>query len=150
MPATSAIPGLRTKPGSGRCSAVQMTKPERLSLRSTLPRLLLYLLENWPSCVFIPRRYPRSERSRTSPYLNFGFAGAEKLKLQLALLTGGPKTEVELAYADFQFTPRSRHPTVRRGCPLSAKLRHKLPGGTGDLKGERKTPLEEDRSSGRG
>ena len=50
----------------------------------------------------------------------------------------------------FRFTLKLGHRSMQSPCLKRAKLRHKLPGGTGDLKGERKTPLEEDRSSGRG
>ena len=35
----------------------------------------------------------------------------------------GSKPEVELAIADFRFTPRSRHPAAEPACPKSAKTR---------------------------
>ncbi len=35
----------------------------------------------------------------------------------------GSNSEVELADADFRFTPESRHPAVGLGCPFRAKRR---------------------------
>jgi hypothetical protein len=59
---------------------------------STLPRWLLYLLVNWPNCVLIPRRYPRSVTLWDAPYLNFSFAEAQKRKLQTRCLADGPNS----------------------------------------------------------
>jgi hypothetical protein len=37
----------------------------------------------------------------------------------------GSNSEVELADADFRFTPESRHPAGRLGCPFSARFGHR-------------------------
>jgi hypothetical protein len=34
----------------------------------------------------------------------------------------GPNSEVELADANFRFTPESRHPAVGLGCPFGANI----------------------------
>src|SRR5260221_1742869 len=45
------------------------------------------------------------------------------LCLNAANVAVGSNSEVELADADFRFTPESRHPAVRLGCPFRATTR---------------------------
>jgi hypothetical protein len=71
-----------------------------------------------PSCVFIPRRYPPSNAlGRPLSQLRL-CRGGEAEATTRSSHRWTKKRKFELAYADFRFTPRSGHPTVRRGCPL--------------------------------